>query len=111
MSHTDSTTASSTATLAAYLITWKRHPFARTLHTWTRFAPDDVMALLSAAEAITNETAGEGVIVSVEPTADPRNADPLDAIEPEAVIVATPAGPQLAWAAMLPETPVQLSLL
>ena len=58
--------------LTAYEVTYKKHATARKVRTWTRFATDIESARESALRAIDYEFYGNGVLVAVVETVDPR---------------------------------------
>lgn len=65
--------------LKAYRIVFRRSAAALFTSDWTRFAPSQAAAEADAARALDEETAGSGVLILVQPTADPRSAAPRPA--------------------------------
>ena len=61
-----------TDNLKSYEIRYKKTARARTILTWTRFAPSEQAARASATKALNETYYGDAVLVSVEECADPR---------------------------------------
>lgn len=67
------------AALLPFRIVWRRSAAALITSDWTRFAPDLAAATAAAEAAIADETGGAGVLILVQPTADPRAQAPRPA--------------------------------